>query len=163
MLEADEGDSESESEDDEDTVEQALDDDAMDIMEDGDELGTGQHKRRSRKDTDLGDWTFETEDGGVKQLLSYDIYLKGNVSKTNTFFKTEGVQHQRFRMFPYVERKRRVDSYGEVLDVGMWLRKSKIFEEEAESEEAKEAKKKKEAEEEAQVGFRNFFSVKMMC
>ena len=57
----------------------------------------------------------------------------------------------------YIKRrctKRRVHSRWLV---GMWLRKSKIFEEEAESEEAKEAKKKKEAEEEAQVGFRNFF------
>ena len=151
MLEADEGDSESDDESDEDAVEETLGGNNMDLTEDGDEIGASHHRRRSRKDVDLGDWSFETEDGGVKQLLSYDIYLKGNVSKTTSFFKTEGVQQQRYRMFPYVERKRRVDTYGEVLDVGMWLRKSKIFEEEAESEEVKEAKKRKEAEEEAKV------------
>ena len=54
-------------------------------------------------------------------------------------------------MFPYIERRRRVDAYGEVVDVGMWLRKSKLFEEEAESEETKEAKRRQEEEEEAKV------------
>ena len=53
-------------------------------------------------------------------------------------------------MFPYVEKKRRVDEYGETLDVGMWLRKGKALEEDAESEEVKEAKRRK-AEEETKV------------
>lgn len=159
MLEADEDDSESdESEDEEDAVEHALD--MMDTGEDYDqsapifaEPGAGGGRRRGRKEADMGDWGFETEDGSMKQMLSFDIYLKGNVAKQTSFFKTEGAQQQRFRMFPYVERRRRVDSYGEVIDVGMWLRKGKIFEEEAESEEAKEAKRRKEEEEEAKVRF----------
>ena len=46
-----------------------------------------------------------------------------------------------------MERENRVGSYGEVLDVGMWLRKGKLFEEEAENEQEKSAKKKEEEEE----------------
>ncbi|KAI5124953.1 hypothetical protein M0805_007380 [Coniferiporia weirii] len=156
MLEADEIDSDSDDSDEEEAVEHTLGDDSMDVTEDGvasmsvfAEPGVGHGRRRGRKDADIGDWGFETEDGSMKQMLSYDIYLKGNVSKTTSFFKAAGVQQQKFRMFPYVERKRRVDSYGEVLDVGMWLRKGKIFEEEAESEESKEAKRRKDAEEDA--------------
>ncbi|EJD01140.1 cleavage and polyadenylation specificity factor subunit [Fomitiporia mediterranea MF3/22] len=155
MLEADEGDSESDDSEDEDAVEQTLDD-MMDVSDDHDGLspvfaepGAGGGRRRSRKEADTGDWSFETEDGSTKPMLSFDIYMKGNVSKQSSFFKTEGPQQQRFRMFPYVERRRRVDSYGEVLDVGLWLRKGKLLEEEAESEESKEAKRKKEEEEEA--------------
>lgn len=155
MLEADEDDEDTDdSEDDEDAVDQSLADKTMDVSMDDDayaEPGAGSGRRRSRREQDLGDWGFETEDGGTKQMISYDIYLKGNVSKTTSFFKSDGAQQQRFRMFPYVERKRRVDSYGEVLDVGMWLRKGKVLEEEAENDETKEAKRRKEAEEEAQV------------
>jgi cleavage and polyadenylation specificity factor subunit 2 len=53
-------------------------------------------------------------------------------------------------MFPYVERKRRVDEYGETLDVAAWLRKGRALEADAESEEVKELKRKK-AEAEAKV------------
>jgi len=37
----------------------------------------------------------------------------------------------RYRMFPLVERRKRVDAYGETLDVGTWMRKSRALEEEA--------------------------------
>ncbi|KLO18053.1 cleavage and polyadenylation specificity factor subunit [Schizopora paradoxa] len=154
MLEADEDDdSESDESDDENAVEDSLIDDAMDVSGDGDlpfaEPGAGTGRRRKRAAADYGDWDFETEDGGTKQIISFDIYLKGNVSKQPSFFKSEGMQQPRFRMFPYIERKRRVDEYGEVVDVGMWLQKGKKLEEEAESEEAKEARLKKASEEEA--------------
>src|SRR6266508_4999263 len=82
-------------------------------------------------------------------MLSFDIYLKGNVSKATSFFKNPG-HGPRFRMFPYVEKKRRVDDYGETVDVGMWLRKGRALEEEAESEEVKDYKRKA-AEEESKV------------
>ncbi len=159
MLEADEDD-DSESDDDDDsddenTVEQTLNGDAMDVSGDGDapfaEPGGATSRRRKRAVADFGDWDFETEDGGTKQIISFDIYLKGNVSKQPSFFKSEGGQQPRFRMFPYIERKRRVDEYGEVVDVGMWLQKGKKLEEEAESEEAKEARLRKAAEDEAKV------------
>lgn len=156
MLEADEDDdSESDESDDENAVEQSLNGNAMDLSGDGDvpfaEPGVGTGRRRKRAAADYGDWDFETEDGGTKQIISFDIYLKGNVSKQPSFFKSDGGQQPRFRMFPYIERKRRVDEYGEVVDVGMWLQKGKKLEEEAESEEAKDARLKKAAEEEAKV------------
>lgn len=162
MLEADEDDSETDDSDDEDAVEQTLeDDDAMIVSPDGDaaspsfaEPGVGSMRRRGRgRSTDMGDWGIETEDGTTKQMLSYDIYVKGNVSKATSFFKANSGQTQRFRMFPYIERKRRVDEYGEVVDVGMWLRKGKILEEEAEGEGAKENRRRQEADEEARVSY----------
>lgn len=156
MLEADEEDSETDESDDEDLVERTLVD-AMDTAGDGDtapvfaEPGAALGRRRGRTAADTGDWAMETEDGGTKQMISYDIFLKGNVSKTSSFFKSENTQAQRFRMFPYIERKRRVDSYGEVVDVGMWLRKGKALEEDAESAESKEAKRLKDLEEDRKV------------
>ncbi|EEB94265.1 hypothetical protein MPER_06944 [Moniliophthora perniciosa FA553] len=103
----------------------------------------GQHRKG---DKDRADWNMDDE-GITKQLLSYDIYLKGNVSKATSFFKTVDGQAPRFRMFPYVEKKRRVDDYGETIDVGMWLRKSKILEEEAESDDIKDYRRRQAEEE----------------
>jgi len=89
------------------------------------------------------DWTV---DESAKQL-SFDIFLKGNVSRAASFFKTTG-QASRFRMFPHIERKRRVDEYGETVDVAAWLRKGRALAVAVESEEAKEARQKKQEEEE---------------
>jgi len=100
---------------------------------------------------------LDAPEDGTKQLLSFDIYLKGNVSRTTSFFKSTGKETQRFRMFPYVEKKRKVDEYGEVIDIGMWLRRGKIMEEEAEGDEEKERKRK---EEEAKV---NQFVLALVC
>jgi cleavage and polyadenylation specificity factor subunit 2 len=146
MLEADE-DSESESDSDaeEDEVIHALGAASMDAS---DEL-MGGGRRKSEKNLD-NDWTLDGDEGLTKQLLSYDIYMKGNFSRANAFFKNVGGQSQRFRMFPYVEKKRRVDEYGETIDVGMWLRKGKVLEEDAENDESKESKKQ-QMEEDAKV------------
>jgi cleavage and polyadenylation specificity factor subunit 2 len=134
LLEADEGadssDSDSDAADEED-VERALGLDAEATRNEGADWGRG----------------MDADDSG-RQLLSFDIYLKGNVSRAVSFFKSAGKENQRFRMFPYVEKKRRVDEYGEVVDVAMWVRRGKIMEEEAEDEEAKERKRQ---EEEAKV------------
>lgn len=158
MLEADEDESDSDSDsdsDDEDEVRQALEGDNMDI--DGAD-GVGK-KRKADKALDGADWGLDGDEGLTKQLLSFDIYLKGNVSKATSFFKNVGGQTQRFRMFPYVEKKRRVDEYGETVDVAMWLRKSRVFDEEAETDETKDFKRRKQAEEEAKVGFFSTFNV----
>lgn len=134
LLEADEGaessDSDSDAADEED-VERAL----------------GLETETAR--TDGADWGrgMDAEESG-RQMLSFDIYLKGNVSRAVSFFKSAGKENQRFRMFPYVEKKRRVDEYGEVIDVAMWVRRGKIMEEEADDEEVKERKRQ---EEEAKV------------
>jgi cleavage and polyadenylation specificity factor subunit 2 len=137
LLEADEGadssDSDSDAADEED-VERALGLDADATRGDGADWGRG----------------MDAEDSG-RQMLSFDIYLKGNVSRAVSFFKSAGKENQRFRMFPYVEKKRRVDEYGEVIDVAMWVRRGQIMEEEADDEEVKERKRQ---EEEAKVSNR---------
>lgn len=156
ILEADEDDSDSDSDsdsEDEDEVRQALGGD-VDMPADGNGQTTdavGGRRKKGDKGVDGNDWTMDGDEGLTKQLLSFDIYLKGNVSKSTSFFKSVGGQTQRFRMFPYVEKKRRVDEYGETVDVGMWLRKGKVLEEDAESDEVKEMKRKKQAEHDAKV------------
>jgi cleavage and polyadenylation specificity factor subunit 2 len=159
MLEADEDESDSESDsdsDDENEVREALGGDAMETSADGDGQEVSMQsvrneKRKGDKNGDGVDWGLDGDEGLTKQFLSFDIYLKGNVSKATSFFKNAGGQTQRFRMFPYVEKKRRVDEYGETIDVGMWLRKGKVLEEDAESDEMKEIKRKKQADEDAKV------------
>ena len=48
-------------------------------------------------------------------------------------------------MFPYVEKKRRVDECGEVIDIAMWARRGQIMPvEETDDEEAKERKRQEE-------------------
>ena len=150
ILEADEDESESDSDsdaDEEDEVRRTLEDN-IDIDLDDDD---GKLRRRKADNLDSSDWALDGDEGLTKQFLSFDIYLKGNVSRATSFFKTAGSQTQRFRMFPYVEKKRRVDEYGETIDVGMWLRKGRALEEAAESDEIKDYKRKLQQEEEAKV------------
>ncbi|KAF4620059.1 hypothetical protein D9613_005242 [Agrocybe pediades] len=150
MLEADEDDSDTDDSDDsdadeEDEVREALAGEPMDM--DGDtKLVNGKAKKKADRGMDGADWLDGDE--GITKQLSFDIYLKGNVSKATSFFKNSG-QGQRFRMFPYVDKKRRVDEFGETVDVGMWLRKGKALEEEAESEDTKDYKRRLLAEEDA--------------
>jgi cleavage and polyadenylation specificity factor subunit 2 len=43
----------------------------------------------------------------------------------------------RYRMFPFVEKKRRTDDFGEIIDVSSWLRKGKILDAKLEKEDDK--------------------------
>lgn len=160
MLEADEDESDSESDsdaDEEDEVRQALRGESGDADMDATAVltknGSPGRRKREERGLDGADWGLDGDEGLTKQLLSYDIFLKGNVSKSTSFFKTAGIQTQRFRMFPYVEKKRRVDEYGETIDVGMWLRKGKAFEELAEDDDSKDQKRRLQLEEDAKVRF----------
>jgi cleavage and polyadenylation specificity factor subunit 2 len=153
MLEADEVDSESESDSDSDEEENEV----SRALE-ADLAGDVDRRRKGERNADI-DWTLDGDEGLTRQLLSYDIYLKGNVSKATSFFKHVGGQTPRYRMFPYVEKKRRVDEYGETIDVGMWLRKGKVLEEEREGDEMKEMKRNAQAEEDAKVLFTISFMV----
>lgn len=94
------------------------------------------NKRGGRRGDEM-DWTMmEQDEAGFKQQ-SFDIYVKGSTAqKGSTFFKSSEAQAPRFRMFPYVERRRRVDDFGEVIDVNAWLRKGKMFDAKAEEEDA---------------------------
>lgn len=151
MLEADADDTDSESDsdgEDDDEVRHALGDD-MDTDDETAKEGEARDKKKTAdKGLDSADW-LDGDEGLTKQMLSFDIYLKGNVSKSTSFFKNVG-HGPRYRMFPYVEKKRRVDDYGETVDVGLWLRKGKALEEEAETEEVRDYKRKA-AEEESKV------------
>ena len=67
--------------------------------------------------------------------ISFDIYLKGKASRATTFFGTSSERASgryktgvRFRMFPMVERKKRVDTYGETLDIARWLSRKRQLE-----------------------------------
>lgn len=57
--------------------------------------------------------------GKVRQ--SFDIFVKGTYAVRNLDSTSGGLK--RFRMFPVVERKRRVDAYGEAVDVEGWLKR----------------------------------------
>lgn len=129
---------EEESEDED--VSDSDDDSDSSVEEDVDMADT----RRSRRAVgDEGDWvTMEQDEGGLKQQ-TFDTYVKGNITKTSMFFKTSEAAAPRYRMFPYVERKRRIDDFGEIVDVSAWLRKGKIFDANAESEEMKALKLRK--------------------
>jgi cleavage and polyadenylation specificity factor subunit 2 len=83
--------------------------------------------------------------GGDSEIqMSFDIFVKGQQMRV-----TRGKEDQggRFRMFPYMERRgKKVDAYGETLDVGQWVRKGREIEESGETKEVSDAKKKKEDE-----------------
>ncbi|GAA5937690.1 cleavage polyadenylation factor subunit CFT2 [Sporobolomyces koalae] len=70
-----------------------------------------------------GAWDeFLDEDAlaGQARGQSFDIYVKGEYGVRKLH---ESNNLPRFRMFPVVERKRRVDAYGEAIDVEGWLRR----------------------------------------
>lgn len=122
MLEADDLDSDSDSDDDSITAADNL------LQMDG-------AARRGAGDDDV--------------QMSFDIFVKGQQMRA-----ARGREEQtgRFRMFPFAERRgRKVDDYGETLDVGQWVRKGKEIEEEGETQEVRDAKRKKQEEEERQV------------
>lgn len=159
MLEADEDDSDSNASD------SQADDELYDDLEESAEHqpsplviepGGGDERRRHGKrgktgiSMDHAEWSFDQDEAITRHLLSYDIYIKGNVSRTTSFFKTAVGQTQRFRMFPFIERKRRVDEYGETVDVSMWLRKGKALENAA-AEEIIEASNNRPTVEELKV------------
>lgn len=162
MLEADEDDSDSNASDSQsdDEIYEDFDDSTEQhqptslIIEpgSGDDPRPPGKRSKTNHSRSHPEWSFDQDEAITKQLLSYDIYLKGNVSRTTSFFKTAVGQTQRFRMFPFIERKRRVDEYGETVDVSMWLRKGKALEN-VETEEDIEANKNNPTVEETKVKY----------
>ena len=158
ILEADEDDDDDsdidDDSDEENEVEMQLAG-GMDVDEDGKPDVRLSRKKKSSGAGGAGrlgasdEWDVAGEDGTLSKHLSFDIYLKGNVSKSTSFFKSaDGQTTQRFRMFPYIEKKRRVDEYGETIDVALWLRRDKVFQHEGRDE---EREKKRIIDEDARV------------
>lgn len=87
-------------------------------------------------------------DGEDLRTMSFDIFVKGQQTRVGRGVAGEMA---RFRMFPFLAKARRVDSYGEGLDIGQWVRKGREIEEEGETEEVREAKRRKLEEEEKAV------------
>ncbi|BEJ17650.1 hypothetical protein CspHIS471_0610510 [Cutaneotrichosporon sp. HIS471] len=79
------------------------------------------------------------------RTMSFDIFVKGQQTRVGRGVAGEMA---RFRMFPFLAKARRVDSYGEGLDIGQWVRKGREIEEEGETEEVRDAKRRKLEEEE---------------
>lgn len=146
LLEADEVESEDDS-----------DDDSSSLGSTGDVLDADPSSGPSRAPAPGDPW--DDPDGDDKRHLSFDIFVKGQSTRSTAFFRTAQGAQPRFRMFPVVEKRgRKVDRYGELVDVGVWLRKGKEIEEEAEPDYIREAKRRKVEEEEAKVKRISFVS-----
>jgi cleavage and polyadenylation specificity factor subunit 2 len=88
-------------------------------------------------------------DGEDVRQMSFDIFVKGQQTRVGRTGDLGGMA--RFRMFPFIERRgRKVDEYGEGLDIGQWVRKGREIEEEGETEEVRDAKRRRAEEEEKQ-------------
>lgn len=98
--------------------------------------------------------------GQQHQQMSFDIFVKGQQTRAarqdaaggGDQAAGAGAGGRRFRMFPFLERRgRKVDEYGETLDIGQWVRKGKEIEEEGETQELRDAKRKQQQEHEKEV------------
>ena len=160
MLEADEDDDDDSDIDDDSDEENEVEMQLAGGMDVDEDVKPDIRLSRKKKLSEVGgagrlgasdEWDAAGEDGTLSKHLSFDIYLKGNVSKSTSFFKSaDGQTTQRFRMFPYIEKKRRVDEYGETIDVALWLRRDKVFQHEGRDE---EKEKKRLLDEDTRVRF----------
>ena len=90
-------------------------------------------------------------DAEDKMQMSFDIFVKGQQMRVGR--GNQAGEMTRFRMFPHLEKKgRKVDTFGESIDVGLWIRRGKEIEEEGETQEVRDMKRRKIEEEERQVG-----------
>jgi cleavage and polyadenylation specificity factor subunit 2 len=128
------------------------DSDDSDTSDSGEGVTTGMKNQLEGLDFAAG----EAEDATLKQM-SFDIYVKGQQTKTSNFFKTQDTGAPRFLMFPFVEKRRRFDDFGEIIDVSAWLRKGRVLDQVAENDETTMAGFKK-AEQQKKVRTMNFLS-----
>lgn len=98
------------------------------------------------------DYTGRAGEGEDARQMSFDIYVKGQQTRIGRMGRSQDGGMARFRMFPYIEkRSRRIDDYGEGLDIGQWVRKGREIAEEGETEEVREAKRRQAEEDERKV------------
>jgi cleavage and polyadenylation specificity factor subunit 2 len=125
-LEADEDEA---SDDSGSSGDESEEDEVMMEVEDGPD---GEGKKLVSK---RGSAIKEEDEGLINSEISFDIYLKGKASRATTFFGTSTERASgryktgiRFRMFPVIERKRRIDTFGETLDISKWLSRKRQLE-----------------------------------
>lgn len=87
------------------------------------EPGSGVRRRTGGFAGGAGAWDefLDPSNVGGAGGQSFDVYVKGAFSKRAVVDGRETLQ--RYRMFPVIERKRRVDAYGEAIDVEGWLKR----------------------------------------
>lgn len=120
LQDANDGESDSESESDGEGAEEA-DAAAEAVADDEQKVGPVRRRRVGGFTGGAGAWDeFLDADtlAGSAGGQSFDIYVRGAYGIRSA---TGGLT--RFRMFPVVERKRRVDAYGEAIDVEGWLKR----------------------------------------
>ena len=114
-----------------------LDTDSESGSEAGDEQPVGMLMSRAEPESE------------EKMQMSFDIFVKGQQMRVGR--GNQAGEMARFRMFPHLERKaKKIDNYGESIDVGLWIRRGKEIEEEGETQEVRDAKRRKVEEEEKQ-------------
>lgn len=116
---------------------------------DGEIEGMVASRTRGREAGGANAYAGDAED---VRTMSFDIFVKGQQMRVGRTTGNIGGELARYRMFPFLERRgRKVDAYGEGLDIGQWVRKGREIEEEGETEEVREAKRRKLDEEEKEV------------
>ena len=98
--------------------------------------------------------------GSEDRLGSFDIYTRGQgrseftlpIKKDDEEYLPPLREQTRLRMFPFVEKRRKVDAYGEVVDVSAWLSRGKSEQDAAEGNKDILGKRKRDEEHAAKVG-----------
>jgi cleavage and polyadenylation specificity factor subunit 2 len=92
-------------------------------MLEADDLDTDSESAESEIDPTEAPVRAERGDDEPLQM-SFDIFVKGQQMREGG-----AGEMARFRMFPFIERRgRKVDSYGEGIDVGLWVRRGREIE-----------------------------------
>lgn len=80
-----------------------------------------------------GAWDEFLDDTRASQIGGFDIYVRQNTTanalKSMSMPLANQGQNTRYRMFPFFERRRRVDGYGEAVDIEGWKTRNKAPEE----------------------------------
>ena len=104
----------------------------------------------------FGGYSDEFIDDAATQQGGFDVYVRGQQARRPEFtvaIKGEDGElyipslreQQRLRLFPFIERRRRVDAYGEIVDVAGWLSRGKN-EEQSQAVESSLGKRKRDHE-----------------
>lgn len=83
--------------------------------------------------TGTGAWDEFLDDIKTSQIGGFDIYVRqggaANPSRSMALPHANQIQNTRYRMFPYFERRRKIDGYGEAVDIEGWKTRNKAPEE----------------------------------